>query len=188
MKHARTGSPCPGARGFTRGLAAALAALTLLVLASCASDPRKGYTFASSFPEGVRTVQVPVFENYTFDVGLESELTEAIIKELQRTSGIKVAQGSGADSTLKGAITKSELRRLTLDRSTGLVQEVALTIIIDFDWKDNRSGEILASRRNYAASDTFVPSRPTAERIDAGRHAAVQRMARDLVAELRSGW
>lgn len=167
-----------------------LLALALLApgLASCASDPRKGYSFAGTFPEGVRTVQVPVFENYTFDVGLEAELTEAIIKELQRTSGIKVVQGAGADTTLKGAITRSEMRRLTLDRASGYVQEVALTVVIDFDWKDNRSGEVLASRRNYAASDTFVPARPTAERIETGRHAAVQRMARDLVAELRSGW
>lgn len=163
-------------------------ALMLAWAGACASDPRRGYSFASAMPEGVSTVQVPVFENYTFDVGLEAELTEAVIKELQRSSGVRVVQGAGADSTLRAAITASDLRRLTLERGTGMVQEVALTITIDFDWKDNRSGRILTSRRNFAASDTFVPARPTGETIDTGRHAAVQRLARDVVAELRTGW
>ncbi len=155
---------------------------------ACSSNPRQGYSFATTMPEGVTSVQVPVFENYTFDVGLEAELTEAVIKELQRSSGVKVVQGGGADSTLRAAITRSEMRRLTLERGTGLVQELALTITIDFDWKDNRNGRILTSRRNYAASDTFVPAQPTGERIDTGRHAAVQRLAKDLVAELRGDW
>ncbi|GJQ30779.1 MAG: hypothetical protein HBSAPP03_26630 [Phycisphaerae bacterium] len=154
----------------------------------CASDARQGYSFSSTMPEGITTVSVPVFENYTFDVGLEAELTEAVIKELQRTSGVRVVQGGGADSSLKGAITSSELRRLTLERGTGLVQELALTIVVDFDWKHNRTGQVLTSRRNFAASDTFVPAKPTGERIETGRHAAVQRLAKDLVAELRSGW
>lgn len=157
-------------------------------ISSCSSDPKRGYSFASTMPEDVASVQVPVFENYTFDVGLEAELTEAVIKELQRSSGVKVVQGGGADSTLRAAITTSEMRRLTLERGTGMVQEVALTITIDFDWKDNRSGRILTSRRNFAASDTFVPARPTGERLDTGRHAAVQRLAKDVVAELRGGW
>lgn len=154
---------------------------------SCSTSPSQGYSFATTFPENIRTVQVPVFENYTFDVGLEAELTEAVIKEFQRLSGIRVTQG-GADTTLKAAITDSKLRRLTLDRRTGYVQELALTITLDYDWKDNRTGEVLSSRRNFAASDTFIPARPSGERIDAGRHAAVQRLARDLVAELRAGW
>jgi len=169
-------------------LPAAMVVLAGSVLPGCSEDPRKGYSFASTFPAGVRSVSVPVFENATYDSGLENELTEAVIKELQRVSGIRVVQDGPADTSLRAVVRGSELRRLSAQRDTGLVEELAITITVDFDWKDSRSGELLVSRRNFAASDTFVPARPTGERIDTGRHGAVARLARDIVSEMRSNW
>jgi hypothetical protein len=157
-------------------------------LPACASDPRQGYAVNSGFPASVATVRVPVFENYTFDVGLEAELTEAVIKEIQRIGGVRVVQSDDAESTLSATITGSDLHRLTLARGTGLVQEMALTITLDFQWRDNRTGEVIVQRRNFASSETFVPARPGAERVETGRHAVVQRMAHDLVAEMRAAW
>jgi len=163
-------------------------ALVSTGVAACSSNPREGYSFQSTYASDVRSVAVPVFENYTFEIGVEAELTEAVIKEIQRSTGLKVVQGGGADSMLTGVVTRSEMRRLTLDRQTGLVQEQALTFIIDFDWKDNRSGSMIASRRNFAASEVFVPARPSQERIDTGRTGAVQRLARDIAHEMRAQW
>lgn len=165
-----------------------VAAVAGAVLGSCASDPRKGYAFQSTFPEGVKTVAVPVFENETFDTGVEAALTEAVIKELQRSSGLRVVQGGGADTTLRAIVTGSEMRRLSTQSETGLVQELGVTLTVDFDWRDNRSGKVLVSRRGFAAADTFVPARPSNERLETGRNGAVQRLAGDLVAELRSNW
>jgi hypothetical protein len=158
------------------------------VLAGCASDPRRGYAFRSATPDGVRTVAVPVFENSTFDAGVEAALTEAVIKELQRTPGLRVVQGGGADTTLRAIVTSSEMRRLSTQSSTGLTQELGVTLKVDFDWRDNRSGKVLVSRRDFAAADTFVPARPSNERLETGRNGAIQRLAVDLVAELRSTW
>ena len=176
------------ARVWSLGLLCSGVAAWLLAPAGCASDPHAGYSFASTFPTDVKTVSVPIFENYTDDPGLEAEVTEAVIKELQRSSGIRVVQGGAADSTIRGVVTGSELRRLSLQAKTGLVQEVGLTLTIDFDWVDSRSGKVLVSRKSFAAADTFVPAHPTGERIETGRHGAAQRLARDLVQELRSAW
>ncbi len=168
---------------------ALIAALGVSLISSgCASNPADGYSFDSTYPQGIRTVSIPVFDNYSFDTGVESELTDAVIKEFQRSTGIRVVQGGTAESELKGVVTKSELRRLSTQRGTGFVQELAVTLTVDFDWKDTRSGKLLVSRRQFAAADTFVPVPGSGERLDTGRHGAVQRLAQDLVAELRESW
>ena len=159
-----------------------------LALVSCSADPAKGYSFASTYAEGVSTVSVNVFENQTFAVGLEREVTEAIIKEIQRSTPLLVVRDGTADSELVGIITDTEMRRLSVDSITGLSQELAVQITVDFDWKDRRTGRLLTSRRKFTATDTFVPSRPTGERLETGETRTVQRLAREVVAEMRSDW
>lgn len=146
-----------------------------------------GYTFTAARPSGVRTVAVPVFENTTFSHGLEVQLTDAVIKEVQRrTPWVVVASGS-AQTTLSGTITGSALRTMSTSAKTGIVQEQAVELTVDFTWRD-ASGHTLASRRNFRALESFVPERGTGERIELGQHAAVQELARAIVAELRSAW
>jgi hypothetical protein len=170
----------------TAGLIAAVAASALV--AGCASDPRAGYSFGDTTPEGVRTVRVPIFRNQTYNPGIETELTEAIIKKIQSDTGLRVVQSGGADSELRGVVTDVDMQTLSLAPGSGLVQEIALTIRVDYDWIDTRTGRVLVGRRNFAGSDTFVPSRPTGEPIETGEHGAVQRVANDLVGTMRGAW
>jgi hypothetical protein len=172
---------------FKITLAAAFG-LAGLALSACSTDASKGYSFASTYPDGVKTVTVPVFGNQTFYPGLEVQLTEAIVKQVQVSSGLKVTSAEHADSRLTGTITNAELRRQTLDKTTGLVQEQAFQLTIDFEWRDARSGKVITSRKNFAATDTFIPARPAGERIEVGQQGAIQRLARDIVSEMRSSW
>lgn len=157
----------------------------------CASDPRSGYSTSTTFPEDISTVSVPVFKNTSTTAGIEAGVTEAIIKELQRQSGMRVVSGEGgggADSRLRGVITQVQLRKLSVRSGTGLVQELAYQITVDFDWKDERTGKVLVSRREFTATDTFVPATGVGERIEVGLNATTQRLARDIVNEMRSAW
>lgn len=165
------------------------AAVVLCCLAlACSSDPTRGYAFESSFNSDIRTVHVPIFDNPTFARGIEIELTDAIIKEIQRVTPWTVVAADSAQTTLSGKVSEAELRRLSTGRDSGIAQELAYAITVEFEWKDNRTGKVLTARRNFAASDTFVPARGVGERIELGQHGAVQRLARDIVAELRSNW
>lgn len=169
-----------------RGLLLTVCAATLL--GGCADDPRRGYSTRPAFSTDVRTVSVPIFTNKTPQSGLESPLTEAIIKEIRRQTPWHVVQDATADTTLSGSLTGSDMTRISADHLTGLVQEVSVRLTVDFAWKDNRTGKILVSRRSFAASDTFVPQHTVAERIETGQEGATARLAKDIVAELRSGW
>jgi hypothetical protein len=167
-------------------------ALALLsAVSACASDPTQGYAFTTSHDASIRTVAVPIFQNPTYSRGLEVELTDAIIKEIQaKTPWRVVPEGGagGANTTLSGKLTDSKLHRLSTDPGTGFSQEIAVELVVDFDFKDARTGKTILSRRGFSATDEFVPASPANERLEKGQHGAVQRLARDIVAELRSSW
>jgi hypothetical protein len=154
----------------------------------CSSDPTRGYSFRPAYDQSVRTIEVPIFENPTFYHGVEVQLTDAIIKELQRQTPYAVVASGSAQSTLSGTVTDVRLRPMTTNRRTGLVEDIAVSMTIDFTWRDNRSGQPLVQRSSFTASEDFVPSRPTNERLELGEHAVVQELARAVVNEMRSKW
>ena len=159
-----------------------------LGLGACASDPSKGYAFSTTRPESVRTVHVPIFKNDTYFRGVEVELTDAIVKEIQRSTPWRVTGEGSADSVLSGAVVSADLRTLSIARETGLSQEVAVVLTVDFDWTDARSGRGLANRRGFSAAEAFVPALGVGERIGTGQQATIDELAKAIVAELRSNW
>lgn len=174
-------------RSATRtGLAAMVTAAA--ACAGCASDPSAGYSLSNSFATDIETVSVPMFGNESFHRGLEVELTDAIIKQIQRTTAWRVTPGDTGEATLRGTIRRVELETLSTTRNVGLAEEIAVRIQIDFDFVDNRTGRPILERREFTASETFVPAQGLGERIEVGENGAVQELARDVVHELRSKW
>ncbi len=168
---------------------AVVLALTLAIaFTGCASDPRQGYTLGSAFDPDISTIEVGIFDNLTFYYGMEVRLADAIVKEVQTQTPWQVRNGARAETTLTGTITDVRLRVRSVARDTGLVQEQAVEITLDFQWRNNRTGEILASRRGVRAVETFIPTLGAGERIEVGENASVQEAAREVVAALRSGW
>lgn len=157
-------------------------------LTGCSSDPRSGYSSTGLYDEERRTIAVPVFDNVSYEHGLEVMLTDAIVKEIQRTTPWRIVSTDSAETTLSGAITNVRMRRVSTARQSGLVQELAYELTCDYFWKDNRTGAALASRRGFRTVSTFAPAHGVEERIEVGSQGAVEAMARDIVASLRSRW
>lgn len=171
-------------RPLREGWAArAAVALVAFALTGCAGA---GYTFESSYPTDISTVAVEVFRNDTFEPGLEAELAEALTKEVQRTTPWAVTSGERAQTLLTGEIRRVDLLPLAQRRGTGLTQEIAYRITVDFRFEDARSGAPRVVRRNFTGQETFAPARGAGERIEVGRSHAVHRLAHEIVAELRS--
>lgn len=173
-----------------RRLRTSLGALALLALGlgGCAADPTQGYSAATTFSKDVSTVAVEIFENSTFERDIEFELTDALIKEIQSRTPYRVTGAARADSILTGRIHRIERDQLSKSRVTGLSEEVILSVTIDFQWKDQRTGRSLVERREFSANALFVPSAPSSERIELSEFAAVQRLARDIVTEMQADW
>ncbi|CAN5725767.1 hypothetical protein BH11PLA1_BH11PLA1_05440 [soil metagenome] len=169
-------------------LLSGVTAAAMSSLAGCSSDPTQGYSFTPSFRSDVDSINVQMFGNTTYIHGIESDLTSAVITEVQRQSPMKVTTKENAASTLTGTLVKSEMRSLSVGRNTGIVEELALTLTVQFEWRDNRTGKVLVARRNFAASDSFIPAQGVGESLELGQMATIARLARDIVGELRSGW
>jgi len=165
--------------------AALLTTIAIHALPACTT----GYSFASSYDENIRTVAVPIWENTSFAHGLEFQLTEALIKEIHRTTPWKVINTPGqSDASLTGSIVSANLRKLSTQPDSGLVQELATEIVVAFEFKDATTGRVFVARRGFRAADSFVPSPGAGERIEQSQTGAVDRLARSIIAELRQAW
>ncbi|MCP3905465.1 MAG: hypothetical protein GY715_17710 [Planctomycetes bacterium] len=172
-----------------RGLAAAfIAAALAFVGAGCASDPTAGYAAVSTFSEDIRTIAIPIATNETFVRDVEFDLTDALIKEIEARTSWKVVGMARADTVLSAQIRRVDLDQVSKSPVTGLGQEVLVRVTIDFQWKDFRNDATLAERRDFAGQRMFDPSRPTGERVELGRMAVVQLLARDIVDVMRTAW
>ncbi|MCA9290026.1 MAG: LptE family protein, partial [Phycisphaerales bacterium] len=136
----------------------------------------------------VRTVSVPILENDTFHPSIALDLTDALVKEIQRRTPYNVTGEVRADTILSGRIRRVELDQLAKSKLTGLSEEVIVTVTIDFEWTDLRTGRTLVARESYAGQGVFNPSRPVGEPVELGTLAVVQQLARDVVSEMRSAW
>ena len=168
---------------MSKPLAFALITCTLL-LTGC------GYSTTELYPTQYTTVTVPNFENRSNDRNVEFTLREALIKELEQRTPYKAVRGTGlADTQLTGKVVRVDRRLLSRDPVAGLPQEIEVTVVVDFEWKDLRTGEVIRGYRGLASAGQFVPNRTVGEFSDDGVRLAVSRLASDIVSRMREdGW
>lgn len=170
------------------GGACLLCLTSIGLVQGCSADPKRGYSFSSAHSDSIRTVAVPVFKNVTYSKTLEVQLTEAIISEIRRTTPWSVTSPEAADAVLTGTLTESSMRAMSIGQQTGIVEQMAIKLTVDFDFTDNRTGKDMVSRRRFSGVSSFVPAQPAQENLQTGQNAAVQELAQDIVAELRADW
>jgi len=185
----RGSAPIVELLGVLLGALLGAALVGVLPLGGCAISASEGYVFDSGFRKDIRSVATPMFENRTFEYGVEARLAEALAKELNRVSPYSVTSSvSDADSTITGVIKVVHRRQLSVNRDSGLSQEMAIEMVIDFQWRDNRSGKLILARRNFRGSGTYIPTPGAAERTRIGEEGAITSVVQGLVAELRTQW
>jgi hypothetical protein len=154
----------------------------------CASDPTVGYTSSSLYPTNFRSVSVPIFENSTMTRNVEFMLTDAVIKEIQSRTQYRILGEQYADTLLTGTIKSVDLQMLSQSRKTGLVNEMLVKVVLDFEWLNLMQGGRIAGRKNFASSAIFIPSRPSSEPFAVGEFAVVQQLASDIVDQMQASW
>ena len=174
-------------RWFVSALAAGL-----LLVGGCASTDsdgaRTGYTAASLYPEKYHTIAVPIFNNGTFVTGIERDITDAVIKENQKRTPYAILKTESAETELSGTITGVEKTRLNRARGSGLVREMLLSVTVDFQWKDRRTGKTIVERKQFSAGDESMPSIPVGERPEIAEFGVAERLAEQIVAAMRDQW
>ena len=160
-----------------------------LMLATCALTLWGcGYAHTDRFPTDVRTVAVPLFENQSFYQGVEFDLTEALIKEIELNTPYKVTGADRADTIIDGVIVSVEQHRLSRQSIGGAPQELEMQIVINYSWKHQNSGKIIRQREGFISVGRYIPTRPIAEPLEVAQHEAVGRLASGIVSAMASDW
>lgn len=168
-----------------------LALTAVLACAGCMSqDGVGGYTAASLYRPGIRTVACPIWTRgkdvYRRDI--EVQLTKAIVDRINLSSDYKVTSRGQANTLLTGSIDGITQKTLSFNPDTGDPREMQVAYILSFRWEDLRTGEVLVERRGFVVASTYLPSAPYNERFFRGTQDALDEIARRVVEQMESDW
>ena len=171
-------------------LSASITPLTvaITIAACCMTLTGCGYSHQELFPEDVSSITIPVLRNESFYRGVEYDLTEALVKEIELRCPYKVVDSQTAQTQLDGTIVSVEQRMLSRRKEGGMVQEMEVVIVIDFQWKDLRTGKTLRERKGFKTVGRYLPARPISQRYELAQHEAVGQTAQAVVNIMRSDW
>ena len=131
----------------------ALLALAAFLSGGCASDNNfklLGYQVGPVHDNHIRTIRVPIFKNRTYRLGLEDDLTRAVIKEIDAKTPYKVVGGGqSADTELEGIIISSGKNVINRNQLNE-VREAETTVSVEIYWRDLRTGELLSQPKKKA--------------------------------------
>lgn len=157
-----------------------------LVAAGCGytSDRNQVFRTTNSNKDRVRTVALDIFESREFRRGLELQLTEALAKEIESKTPFKLAKKDRADTALTGRIF--EVRQGTIGRDFAQVRprETAATVVVSFQWKDLRTGEVLVDRPRFVQTVEYI--RPVGEGFRHAMQRAMDKLAERIVETMES--
>jgi len=163
-----------------RLVAFALLCSAFCVLVSC------GYSSKTLYTPSVKTIAVPIWGNKTFRREWEFRLTEAISKNIESRTPYKIVPQQRADTVLTGEIMDIQQTVLNRRYGTDLPRESQLTVVVNFTWKDLRTGRVIVERKQFNRSATEIPQ--IGERVADAEQLAIERLAAAIVEQMQSDW
>ena len=161
--------------------------LCLLLASGC------GYNVGPMYPAEIRTIHVPIFTSSSFRRNVELQLTEAVQKEVQLRTPYRLAKREYADTILNGRVI--EIRKEVLGESAqDDPRELQFSVAVEVEWKDNRTGELLATQKfpispdaiHLIAEADFAPE--LGQSYATASDQAVKQLARQIVDMMELTW
>lgn len=149
-----------------------------------------GYRLGSMLPPDIRSVYIPTFVNKTDEPLIESDTTEAAIKEFQKDGTLRVVgTPEAADALLDVTLVKYELSALaydTLKRTTA--NEYRLTLTAKVVMSSRKTGKVIAENPKVQGETTFVLSGDMTSAKRQALPAAAADLAHDMVETVVEAW
>ena len=161
----------------------------LLALGACAP-----YRFGvrSMYPQDIETVHVPIFESDSFRRYLGEELTEAVAKEIEKTTPYKVVGAADADSVLLGRIGP-DTKKVLVETGTDEPRQLQINYTVQIRWL-TRDQQVLRTENIVLPADIvaigqatdFVPE--VGQTYSTQSTETIQRLARQIVHLMEAPW
>lgn len=152
-----------------------------------------GYTNKSQLPSDLRRIHVPTFKNsmnisstFTYEAGLESKITNAIISRLIFDGNLKVVDSpKEADLLLLGEIKRYEQEPIGFNSDEG-VREFRLFIVTKLTLKNLHTNEDMWVEDEFCASSQYFTADITNQQSATNR--AAQTLATYVVNRIVEDW
>ena len=145
-----------------------------------------GYKAGFLYPADIQTVYVQGFTSQEFRREIEIRLTEAVIKRILMETPYRLGHKSDADTILYGELRSVPVTLLGTDFDRNLPKENQIVLVVDWTWKNRRTGEVLAQQRGHEQAGEYIPL--AGENFFDAVEVAVNRMSERIVERMRSDW
>ncbi len=165
---------------MSAGVPAGLLLSAALMLSGC------GYQAGGPFRTDVKIVNVDKFESREFRRDHEFLLTEAVKKRVGMVTPYRLASKEKADTVLSGTVLEQRQAAFAPGFRTRHPREKQMTMIVQLQWKDQRTGEILVDQPVELQSVDYLP--PAGETEKFAQQKAMDRLAARIVAKMYDEW
>lgn len=153
----------------------------------------------SLYPPDVQTVYVPIFTTSSYRRNLGERLTEAVIKEIELKTPLKVVNTPNADSVLTCELALDN-KTVLLEAPTDEVRQGQQSYQVFVNWV-NRKGDALQPQLvtplpgplvdvtqlvDVAQTANFIPE--VGQSITTAQQKAIDRLAKQIVALMEAPW
>jgi hypothetical protein len=164
--------------------------LLLAALLCLALLPGCLYTFraGAGLPSHVRTLAVVPFENQTDRFDLGQEIEEAILQQVPRAFGVRIASEDQADAVIRGTVRRYQVDAPSYRSAPGggaQVLERAVNIGLEIQIVDLTERMILWENRSLNARGQYLEE---SELEETGRALAIEQLVRDIINGIQSNW
>jgi hypothetical protein len=147
----------------------------------------------SLYPSHIETVSVSIFQTSSFRRDLGERLTEAVMKEIERTTPFKVVSAENADSTLTGQIV-SDNKAVQFRDPTNGPRKIEHSLSVRVTWVDKR-GKILRDCPPVPIEPECIAVTGQSELVPefgqstaTATQQAIDRVARQIVGLMEAPW
>ncbi len=163
--------------------------LAFLTLAGC------GYTRKNALPENYKSIyvktvinKIPIAELIAYKPGLEIDITNAVVRRLQKDGNLKVARSpEEADLVWEADLTHFDQEGLRFSRLE-TTQELRNYLVISMRLIERSTGQILWEERNFSGDADYFISQIRDHARDEAADRAVASLARNVVDRIVEDW
>ena len=145
-----------------------------------------GYRSDTLFRTDVETVYVEMFDTREFRRDLEFMLTEAVKKRIGTDTPYRLASRQKADTILKGEVLEQRQAAFAPSFRSRQPRDKQMTLVVRMEWKDVRTGRVLADRPLLLQAVDYLP--PAGETDRMAQQKGIDRLAARIVAQMYNEW
>ncbi len=153
-----------------------------------------GYTSKTKLPYDIQSIyvstvlnKIPIEQMYSYQPGLEMDITNAIIQRFQVDGNLKVERPDQADAVLSIDLKAYEQEGVRFNSLEG-VSEFRLFIVLSLTLTHRETGEVIWTEPNFSGNDEYFVTEVRSMGQRSSTTKAIEDLAERVVDRVAEDW